>query len=817
MRFYLTSISLFFAFLTSNFAQNTATLVGSVIDKNTQESLIGATVLIENTNLGATTDADGRFRITNIPPKSYTVSVKYLGFTNFTKFNVVILTGNDTQLNFELVPNAQKLGEVVIAVNKSTRVASIETPLSIQNLSVEEIRSNPGGNFDISKVVQVLPGVGAGAGGGGERNDLLIRGGGPSENVYFLDAMEIPVINHFATQGAAGGPAGILNVSFIEDATISTSAFNAKYGNALSGVLQFKQRDGNPDHFQGNFRLSGTETALTVEGPLAKNGRTTFIASARRSYLQFLFAAIGLPIRPDYWDFQYKITHKFNSKTTFTSLGVGAIDQFYFGKPKNATPELLYILGAVPSNNQWNYTQGFALKRLMNDGFFNLVFSRNMLDTRFDRFEDNFNGNQKDENKRVLKTESQEIENKLRFDINKYVGNWKYSLGADAQFVKYNNTTFNKIRSEIRDSSGQIVQPALTINFASDIKFAKYGLFAQANRTFLGERLAISLGLRTDGNTFTKEGTNILKQFSPRGSISFAVADGLKINASAGRYLKIAPYTMLGYKDEQGVFVNKNVPYLQSNHLVAGLEFVPNPSLRMTVEGFLKKYTNYPVSVRNGVSLANFGSDYGIFGNEPVLGTGDGKAVGLEFFIQQKLRKKLFFTASYTLFRSKFSGNDRRLIASAWDNRHLFSGILGYKLPKNWEIGAKYRFQGGVPYTPFDLAASQINYPIAGQGVLNYAKLNTKRLRPFSALDVRIDKKWNFRRTSLDLFLDVTNVLSQKSAGYPNYTFLRNTDNSTWDTTNGLPLAQDGSNAKPIVLDNLSGLALPSLGIIFAF
>ena len=117
----------------------------------------------------------------------------------------------------------------------------------------------------------------------------------PNENVYYLDGVEIPVINHFATQGAAGGPTGILNVSFIEDATLASSAFHARYDNPLSSVLQFRQRDGNPERFQGNFRLSGTEAALTAEGPLSAKGRTTFLASARRSYLQFLFQALDLP------------------------------------------------------------------------------------------------------------------------------------------------------------------------------------------------------------------------------------------------------------------------------------------------------------------------------------------------------------------------------------------------------------------------------------------------------------------------------------------------------------------------------------------
>ncbi|MFV7869537.1 hypothetical protein, partial [Enterococcus faecium] len=151
---------------------------------------------------------------------------------------------------------------------------------------------------------------------------------------------------HFQTQGSAGGPQGILNVSFIEDVKLSSSAFDAKYDNALSSVFQFKQRNGNPNKFQGNVRLSATEVATTFEGPLAKNKKTTFLASIRRSYLQLLFSAIDLPIRPNYWDFQTKITHQLDKKTTLSYIGIGVIDEFSFAKIKNATPEKLYVLNS---------------------------------------------------------------------------------------------------------------------------------------------------------------------------------------------------------------------------------------------------------------------------------------------------------------------------------------------------------------------------------------------------------------------------------------------------------------------------------------
>ncbi len=814
-----TLLPIFILFLGAVQAQNTGTLTGSVKDKLTQESLIGVSIKVEGAEIGTSTDVEGNFRISGIPPKSYNVVATYVGYAAQTKFNVVITTGNANQLNFELEPDGKTLGEVLVSVNRSVRIASAETPLSVQNLSVEEIKSNPGGNFDISRVVQALPGVGGVAGtGGGFRNDLIIRGGGPSENVFYLDGVEIPVINHFTTQGAAGGPTGMLNVSFIEDATLATSAFNARYDNALSSVLQFRQKDGNPERIQGNVRVGASETALTLEGPLGKkNGKTTFLASARRSYLQLLFEAIGLPIRPDYWDFQYKVTHKINAKTTFTALGVGAIDDFYFEAPKDATPENLYILSSVPGVNQWNYTQGFALKRLIDNGFWNLTFSRNMLDNKLDQFADNIDGKQSDEAKRILGIQSQEIENKLRFDFNRYVGDWKFSAGAMAQYVKYNNNSYTRLRSEIRDSSGNVIQPAAEIRFNTAIDFFKFGLFGQINRTFFKERLSVSAGIRTDGNSFTDDGANLLKTISPRLSASYAFAPKWKLNASVGRYFKTPLYTVLGYRDDAGVLVNKDQPYLRSDHYVAGLEFLPTRVLRLTLEGFYKQYADYPVSAFDGVSLANQGGGFGILGNEKVLAVGKGEAYGMELFAQQKLSKNLYFTGSYTLFWSKFSNQNGELIASAWDNRHLLSLLAGYKFRRNWELGVKYRWQGGVPYTPLDLDASRVNYATIGTGVLDKSRLNSLRLGNFNQMDIRLDKKWNFKRVTLDVFVDIQNILNAVNPAPPNYTFQRTADGSAFVTTDGKALMADGSNAIPILLEDTEGSLLPSVGIVVEF
>lgn len=806
-RIYLT-ISCCFVLYTA-FPQD-ATLVGSVKDKATQEPLIGVSIVLENTSPveGTVSGPDGTFKIVT-RPSSYNITATYVGYRPQTEYNVVLTSGNIVTVNFEMNEEAEVLAEVVVESRRSAETATVETPLSIQRLTTEEIRSNPGGNFDISRVVQALPGVGGATGTASFRNDIIIRGGAPNENVYYLDGIEIPVINHFSTQGSAGGPQGILNVSFIEDVTLSTSAFEARYDNTLSSVLQFKQKAGNTERLQGNVRLSATELATTFDGPIG--GKTTFLASARRSYLEFLFKLLDLPIRPNYWDFQYKISHKLDPRTTLSFLGVSAIDRFSFEIPKNSTPESIYVIRSNPLIEQNSYTTGVSVRRLVERGYWNFAISRNYLNNRIDKFED---ATDPAESERTLKVRSIEAENKLRFDFNKVLPGLKYSAGISIQYATFSNNTFSVIQREVRDDAGTVVQPALIYDYQSSLDLVKGGLFVQASKKF--GALTGTAGIRSDLNSFTTNGANPLKTLSPRVALSLALSEQWNISGSIGRYYKIPVYTTLGFKEQQE-FVNRNSAYIGSSHYVAGAEFLPRPSLRFTLEGFYKTYNNYPVSIRDGISIANTGVSFGQIGNEATSSVGKGRAYGLEFFAQQKLTKNSFFTFSYTLFRSEFTGADEIFRPSSWDNNNLVSAIYGRKFNKNWELGIKFRYAGPSPYTPFDLVASQRNYLTIGGGVPDYSMVNSARLNSFKQIDLRLDKKWNMNRLAIDVFIDIQNVANFKSTGSLQYTFERNPDNTGFETTDGGPIQPDGSNGVPQILKDTSGTILPSVGFVVEF
>lgn len=795
-------------------AQNTGSVSGTVTNKNNSAPLGGITVKLQSTNKATVTDSAGRFRITGIPVKAYTIQFSGLGYAELLKYNIIITTGNEQTILAEMEPVASELGNVTVRSSRKTaKAATLETPLSVQRLTTEEIRANPGGNFDISKVIQSLPGVGGGAAGGGFRNDIIIRGGAPNEHVFYLDGIEIPTINHFATQGSSGGPQGILNVSFIEDVKLSSSAFDARFDNALSSVFEFRQKKGNPNRVQGNIRLSATELATTFEGPLSTNKKHTFLASARRSYLQFLFQAIDLPIRPNYWDFQFKTTHQLDKKTTLTFLGVGAIDEFSFAAPKEATPEKLYALNSSPSIQQWSYTFGASLRRVISNGYWNLALSRNDFNNTLERYEDNLSPVKGDQ---TLNITSGETENKLRFDVNQNINGWKIAYGLAAQAVSFNNNTFQVIRPEVRDNNNIVTQPAVTVNFNTNLNFIKAGLFAQIGKRFFDNRLGLSAGIRADGNSFTNEGWNLLQTFSPRISASYVLADRWNLNASVGTYYKLPPYTILGFQ-QNNTFLNKNSDYTKSTHYVLGIEHLKSDATRFTLEGFYKAYSNVPISIRDGISLANMGGDFNVLGNEAVRTNGTGRAYGFEFFAQQKLTKNFFGVFSYTYFKSEYTGANGKYVPSAWDNRHLLSVTWGYKFKRNWELGLKFRYQGGAPYTPFDDVASRQNFLVLNQGILDYTRLNQNRLAAFHASDVRIDKKWNFRKFTFDLFLDVTNWYIARAANYPQYTFRRNANNTAFLTTDGQPIRPNGSNGIPLLLPNDEAQVTPTIGFIVEF
>jgi outer membrane receptor for ferrienterochelin and colicin len=352
--------------------------------------------------------------------------------------------------------------------------------------------------------------------------------------------------------------------------------------------------------------------------------------------------------------------------------------------------------------------------------------------------------------------------------------------------------------------------------YFTDLDIKKYGAFFQMGKRFFNNRLSISSGIRTDGNSFNTYGKDFLSRLSPRLSLSYVLTDQWNVNASIGRYYKMPPLTALGFKDNNGNYVNKQSDYIGSNHYVAGVEYIPSEDQRYTAEVFYKKYFNVPMSIQKGISLSNLGADFNILGNEPIISAGKGRAYGFELFAQKKLTKKLFYVTSYSFFRSAYTNLANEYISSSWENIHVLSAQLGYKLKNNWELGIKFRFQGGTPYTPYDSATSRVNYLVLGNGVIDYSKLNTLRTKAFHSSDIRLDKKYNFKKNTLDFFIDISNWYGSMSVAPSAYYFAVNPDGS-FQTTDGQPIKKDGSNGVPSLANGNQVYVTPTFGFIWQF
>lgn len=762
------------------FSQSQGSISGKVLDGETGLPLEGANILIDNSNFYSITNQEGFFQINNIPTESYNVTASFIGFKSQTKFNIIVKTIGNQQLEFILNPISDLLDEVILF--ESPFRTSNETPLSTQTFSAVEIETYPGGNNDITKVVQSLPGISPSI--GGFRNDIIIRGGGPNESVYYIDGIEIPNINHFSTQGSSGGPVGLVNISFIKDVTLSTSSFGAEYDNALSGVLSFEQKEANKERVAGNFRLGSSEAGFTFEGPIFDD--TSFIFSVRRSYLQFVFKAIGLPFLPDYWDYQLKMNHKIDDYNSINLVGIGSIDKLTINEPEDFDFENQSTIEQIPIINQNSKTLGVSWKRIYKNknGFFNLSISNNRLENEFQRFENNVT-----KTNLVYSNISTEEESKLRFISNHNSNDLNFSFGGNIQKSKYSNST---------------IFDFYNVDYDTKIDLLKYGLFLKSSTNLLNDKLGVSFGVRIDQDNFTNN-NNLFENFSPRLSISYNITENnkWKLNFTAGRYFKLPTYTSLGFKDFNDILINKNSKYTRSDHTVLGIEFNNSESSRFTVEAFNKFYNNYPISYTDGVSLANKGGGFEVLGNERVSTSGKGRSYGIEFLYQQKLKNNFYGIFSYTFFFSKFSGFDDIYLPSVWDNRNLVSFTGGYKLRKNWELSSKIRFIDNTPYVPLDILKSNQAYP---ELILDYSELGTKYLDEFLKLDLRVDKRWNFRSISMNLYIDIENILGGNIPVPPEYGLKRD-ESQNIITPKSLQI---------IEIDDRSPL-IPSIGLVIDF
>lgn len=764
---------------------------GVVIDKSTRQPLEFVNVLVVGLGIGASTDVNGNFLITQVPPGIYRLQASFLGYkTELTpEYRVNHVT---PYVQIELEEENASLNEVVVTASPFQKVP--ESPVSLRVIGLQEIEKAPGANRDISKVVQNYPGVAFSP--IGYRNDLIVRGGGPSENRFYLDGVEIPNINHFSTQGASGGPVGLIDADLIRSVKFYSGAFPADKGNALSSVLDFSLRDGDMERNSLKATLGASEVSLSSNGHIGN--KTSYLVSVRQSYLQALFKILGLPFLPAYTDASFKIKTRFDSHNELTLLGLGGIDRMKLNLGIEGE-DAEYMLSYLPEINQETYTMGGVYRHYSQRHVQSIVLSQSYLNNRNVKYRDN---DESSEENLTLRLGSIEQEAKLRMENTSSWSVWKVKAGFDLNYSRYKSNEYRKVfANALRE-----------YDYHTDLSLWRWGMFASVDYAAPDKSFTASMGVRTDGNNYSDKMKELWRQLSPRLSVSYRLIEGLTLSGHVGLYYQLPSYTALGFKGEEGEYVNRHLDYISVSQESLGLSWTPNENMELSVEGFYKLYGHMPFSLSDQIPLSCKGNDYGTIGNEALSSEAKGRSYGVELMFKWLLTQKLNLSSSLTIFKSEFKdGEQGGYVPSAWDNRFILNMSGTYNFPKHWSLGAKVSCIGGSPYTPYDVEKSSLveAWNVQGRAYYDYSRYNQERLPVFGQLDVRVDKTFYLKKCMLGFYLDIQNITASK---------LRQSDAlmSTGQIENpSAPLSEQRYVMKSIRQE--SGTLLPTLGITFEY
>lgn len=724
-------IVLLFVLTTNLLAQNGA-IKGQVIDAATRDPLPGINVLIEGTYTGATTAADGRFTIAPVPLGAHNLVFSAIGYRTLVRTDVIVRAGRTAYVNTGLEEQAVQGVETVVTAQYFQKDEGEAT--SAFSFSAEEVRRAPGAGQEFSRVLNALPGV---ASQGETSQDLLVRGGSPSENAFYVDDIPMPAVQHFTDgNGASNGPVGIVNTEFIEDIDFYTGGFSAAYGDRLSSISAIRYREGNADAFDMQLDLNFTGAGAILEGPL-KDGhgqtRGTWFVSGRRSYLDLLAGAIDAGGAPRFGDAQAKLVYRLTPNHRLTLLNIYGSSRFKQDRSDAVEEGFVDYIDAINSQN----TLGLNWRALWGGRGYSttsLAFSYRDFDADAQRTAD---GARVWDQEGLYRWVHLRNVNYLRLGRR-----LKVEFGADVQ--RQSGDLLYDFAPQ-PDRTGQ-VQP----RYLSDLDIAgtRAGAFASLVLQPT-KRWQTTLGLRADVNSFNDDYT-----LSPRLSTTYRLSQRLALNAAAGLYYQGLPLQLMAHNQ-----ANRRLDDVRAVQYVAGLEYLLTPSTRLTLEVYDKDYSQAPSLPTDGPiqdPLYVLDSRQPIFFDR-LVSQGQAYARGVEALLQKKLATGFYGMVSGSLFRTRYRDLQGRWRDRDFDNRYLFSVIGGYKPSNAWEVSVRWSYIGGRPTTPVDAAASAQ----AGDLVLDAARFNQDRLPAYHSLFVRADRRFNFSDRNLVLYLSVWNAYNR--------------------------------------------------------
>ncbi|MBC7925566.1 MAG: TonB-dependent receptor [Bryobacteraceae bacterium] len=742
---------------TTLLGQDTAgvgTLNGIVTDSS-RNPVAGARVCVESTARCAVTGEKGAFRITEVRSGNYRLEVIAAGQLPIFSEAVSVRAGLEGSVEVSL----PDLGTVKQTVTVSDSAFTAQEEVKTSNFLVQryEIFKAAGAQQDVSRYIQTLPGVATGT--EDFRNDLIVRGGSPLENLFLVDNVEIPNINNFANFAAAGGTTSILDADLIRDVTFLTGGFPAPFINRTSSVLQIAQREGSREAFSGRVSLGSAGVGLILEGPLRKD-RGSWVFSGKRSFLDAFTKDIGLGGVPVNYNFNTKALYDLSPRDRVWLVNFTGVDSIRLGATdtqREADPDRDPELDLLDIRYEgWRTATGVNWQRLFGTrgvGLLGLSHSEASVSQSFkDLLKFGLSAASVPEliaaTPILFRENSREGETTIKYDLTGYLPLVeKIQVGGSFKTFRIRYNTEQPFGQDSPYSAIQNVNPFF---LRQNLLAYQTGAYLQSTRN-LTPRLNLTWGGRFDHYQVIEK-----SRFSPRLGLSYRLTEKLSLRSSYGIYYQQPLFLVIETFPQ-----NRGLNPIRANHYVAGVSYALRPTVRFTFEAYQKDYSNYPASTQfPSFSLANAGDTFAVADLLlPYTSGGRGRVRGVEFFLEKRFRERWYGQTNVAFSRTRHAGLDGILRPGTYDYPVIFNLVGGYQINSKWDLSTRFVYLSGKPYTPFDEnLSSQQN-----RGVFDLNRVNGMRAPDYLRLDVRVDRTFTVRGKPLLLFVGVQNATDRRN------------------------------------------------------
>jgi len=719
--------------LSSAFAGSEGTILGKVLDFDSREPLFRVSVELVGLGHKTFSDTDGRFSFSSLPSGSYTIAFSAEGYESLSMRNIFLAQGANKSLEIALIRSLPKIEEEVTVLAETLPLVEEKTG-SVIRMESEQITRVPGSFQDLSRVLDAVPGAYRRT---QKSNDLIVRGGSPWENGFFIDNIQVPNINHFQSQATSGGAIGVIDLSLIRDLDFHTGGFSASYGNRMSSVVDIRFREGNRDRMAARLDLNITGFGARLEGPLGKN-KGTWLVSMKRSYHDLVAGMVGYGVAPRFGDFHLKMTYDIDSSNRLILLNIFGDSGISYDLERAVEQGFNNVLDFKTRQNtiglNWAHSWG-------DRGVSNTSLSYSFFDVGYSG--------------RAVNPETAAREYRLTEELHGEV-NFRninsFRLGSLARMefggeVRWEGLDYSNYASEYMNRWGTSVSPALVNGRLSAVTPAAFATLIYNPL----KAVTASIGLRAEYFSYNRHWF-----LSPRITTTWRLSPRLSIKAAGGLYYQTLPLYLLS-----GSTQNRSNADPRAGHVILGLQFDLTRDIVFSLDAFNKSYHHLPLAPEDPtLFVLDSGLDFGYFRSyNQLLDGGISYCRGIELLVQKRVMDGLYGLASVSFFRSRF-----RDYYGVWrnrinDNRYLVTLVGGYRPNSRWGLNVRLDVAGGIPYTPYELELSSLY----NRGILDTDLIFLARYPSYVALNFRVERRFHLGGSYLDVYLGAINLLNRKN------------------------------------------------------